>query len=304
MNWRRLLVSRVSPTCWSLDEERVAVFNRQRKGPTTTHHQGMPDDLVEIGPVGLQSVDRERLVELLGPLHDSSGGERRAAVVIPTGWVRSHLLDFDDLPRKQGEIMDVVRWRLKKLLPVLPTELRMSLVRYPAVERRRALLCMVGLERAFTELEGAFTDIGVQPAWITPRLFALATAGEPATTQRLVIQQETRFLSLLLMIDKRPALLRTKLLPTSGDTWTVAARELHLALEFIRDQLEVAAPLQVVVAVEAELQEPLGQWCAEHPGVSTVTSTVPDLEEASIVSTLGAARLAPVHAMLNGGASS
>ena len=82
-------------------------------------------------------MDRKGLQEVLARLQERVAGCRRAAVIVPTAWVRTHLMDFDELPRRSLELDDVVRWRLKKLLPVLPSELRVSVVAGRAAGRGR-----------------------------------------------------------------------------------------------------------------------------------------------------------------------
>ena len=109
----------------------------------------MPQGVCDVGPVGIQTVNRDRLSTALGAVQGRIDGARRAAAVVPTGWIRTHLFQFSDLPRRQSELDQVVRWRLKKLLPVLPSELRVSAIPQRAVDGQKPLLCMVGVERAF-----------------------------------------------------------------------------------------------------------------------------------------------------------
>jgi hypothetical protein len=212
MNWQRLVTSPQPTTGWLLDGTVVAAVRRDREGTLHCAVEGMPSGAWEVGPVGLQSVDRERLMPALNAVQGRVEGARRAVVVVPTGWVRAHLLDFDEIPRRQAEVDQVVLWRLKKLLPVLPSELRVSTIPQRTGEGQPRLLCMVGVERAISELEESFAAVGVEPGLITPRLFALAQgAGDGA---RLLVQQEAGFLSLLLLVDGVPRLQRA---PPGGE---------------------------------------------------------------------------------------
>ena len=114
----------LSTTCWVVDGAIVAALKRDSKGGVLWAAESATDGVFEVGPVGLQSVDREKLAALLSSLQPRIEGATRAAVVLPSGWTRTYLLDFDDLPRGQSDLDQVVRWRLKKLLPVKPSELR------------------------------------------------------------------------------------------------------------------------------------------------------------------------------------
>jgi len=304
MRWRTLLTSPTTTTCWSLDADVVTTLRRDGQEPMVCIQGALGDGTVEVGPVGLQTVDRELLRDALAPVQEQQDGARRAALVIPTAWIRSHLLDFDELPRKQLELDEVVRWRLKKLLPVLPSELRVSVLPYPAVDGRRQLLCLAGIERAFASLEQAFADINVELGIITPRLFALVTGDHDPSATRLVVQQEADFLSLLLVAGRSPQLLRTKPLPRGEDPGPVAIRELHMALAYIRDSLAVTDPLEVVVSAHLpEIQGALTAWWAEQPDVSVRSPALPELAEPEAAFELGSARLAPMYAVLAGDAA-
>jgi hypothetical protein len=296
MNLRGLLTSRPTATGWLLEPRFAAIVRRDGKGALHCAHTALPEGVLEGGPVGLQTVDRERLTAHLKPLQDRVGGARRAAVVIPTGWVRSHLLEFDHLPRRAGEQSEVVRWRLKKLLPVQPTELRLSIVSHQ-LGGHRQILSMAGLERALSELEAAFSALGVEPGLLTSRLFALAA--ESRQGLRVVVQHEPGFLSLLLDTDSGPRLLRTKPLPPGGDVWSDTTRELHLALSYIRENLSIGEPLGVLVAAgEGALEQALSEWWGAQPGVTVESQPTPVCTELGM--DLDAHRLRPLHAVLRG----
>jgi hypothetical protein len=188
----------------------------------------------------------------------------------------------------------VVQWRLKKLLPVLPSELRMSSVPLKARDGIRPLLTVAGVEKAVAELEKAFADAGVELGMITSRLFALASNGGDAT--RMLVQQERGFLSLLLMVDDAPRLVRTKPLAEGVGPTDAITRELKLAMRFIREELVVEDDIEVELSVEdADLVDTLEEWCGEQAGVhrsgraAASTFTQPGAAER-----LGPARTAPV----------
>ncbi len=123
-----LLTSPPPATGWTLDTAMAAVVRRQEKTGLRCAAVEMPGDAFEVGPVGLQTVDEDKLRPVLARLQDEVEGSKRAAVVIPTGWLRTHMLEFDNLPRRQADVKDMVMWRLKKMLPVPPSSLRLAMV--------------------------------------------------------------------------------------------------------------------------------------------------------------------------------
>ncbi len=260
---KRLLSSPPPSTVWLLDDVLAMVARRDRKGGVHAAAAPMPSGAVEIGPVGLQAVHAEPLRSVIQPLHEKVEGSHRAAVVVATGWTRCHLLDVERVPKRRAEMEEVVRWRLKKLLPVLPTELRLAAVVQTLDGGRRQLLCLAGFERGFAGLESVFSGIEVEVGLITPQLLAMAQA-VPAAPARLLVQQEKGFLSMLLAQRQVARLVRTKPLPGAGDVRASVEQELHLALGFIRERLGVAEPLRVLpLCADAEVDRLLrDRWGA------------------------------------------
>jgi hypothetical protein len=298
MSWARLLTSPPPTTSWILDGTVVAALRRDPKGGALWAAEATPPGVFEVGPVGLQAVDRRKLVALLGSIHSRLEGARRAALVVPTGWTRSYVLAFPDLPRRQRELEQVVKWRLKKLLPVPPTELRMSVVSLAPSDGARSMLAMVGLERALGELEAAFREVGVELGMITSQIFALAAS--PAPGACLLVQQEQGFLSLLLAEDGVPRLTRTKHLASSGPLAETVRRDLGLTLGYIRETLGIAGELGVEVFAESPaLGREIEDWRAAQAGVSGLPARPsPSFAVSGAEARLGAARIQPLWAVI------
>jgi len=301
MNWQRLMISPPPTTGWMLGNGTVAAIRRDPKdGGLRCVKENLPGGACDVGPVGLQAIDRGVLTAVLSAIQGQLEGARRAAVVIPTRWVRSHLFDFDELPRRQVDIDQIVSWRLKKLLPVNPSDLRISSIPLPEAGGRRPLLCMVGVERAFADLESCFASVGVVPGMVAPRVFALAESVRTGSV--LVVQQEAGFLSLILVIEGAPRLLRTKPLASGKDNAPQVRSEVQLAHRFIRDEIGVSAEIQVVVSAESEpIQLELEQWWSDQEGVTlSDTGSIPVFEDQTVVEALGSAWTAPVLQVLDG----
>ena len=301
MKISELVTSPPPATGWSLDAAMAAVVRRQGKGELRCAAVDIPDGTFEVGPVGLQAVDEDRLRPVLTRLQDEVEGSKRAAVVVPTGWLRTHVLEFDELPRRQADVKEMVMWRLKKLLPVAPTSLRLTTVSQPPTEGARRLLILVGVERAIASLESVFESVGVSPGIITPRVFALAD-GSGEASRVLAIQQESGFLSIMLLLNDAPRVVRTKPLP--NDDWSVVERELNLTLGFVRTKLGIEDDLSVRISVEsAVLADRLEGWIAATDSLSPMDSEPPSLafDGTAISDRVGAFRLDPVVKVISGG---
>jgi len=298
MNWTRLLTSPPPTTSWILDGSVIAALRRDPKGGVLWAAEPTPAGSFEVGPAGLQSVDRRKLVAALGSIHGRLDGARRVAVVVPTGWSRSYVLSFQELPRRQRELEQVVQWRLKKLLPVPPSDLRMALVNLAPSDGSRPMLATVGLERAFAEIEAAFREISIEVGLITGQIFALARAAAPGA--RLLVQQEGGFLSLLITEDDQPRLIRTKHLSSSGRLADATRRELNLTLTFIRESLGIVGELGLEVFADSSgLEREIEDWRSAQTGVQRVPARpLPSFAIAGALERLGLARIQPLWSVI------
>jgi hypothetical protein len=302
MNLERIITSPPPSTGWVFDTEMAVVAHRAKTGEIHCAAEELVDGGFEVGPVGLQTVDPGAVSPVLARLKGAAEGTQTAAVIVPTGWLRSFLIDIDRLPRRQNELHDVVRWRLKKLLPIAPSELRLAVVRLPENEGRRRLLVMTGIERAMAGIEAAFASVGIEVGLITSRLFALVPSVAGSSSPTLVIQVEKAFLSLVLLGGGVPRLLRTKPLATSIDSAATVLREVALTLGFVRETMEIDGEIEVRLSCESlDIERALRSWLADQermvPGVEAVR---PACGPTTVVSRLGEARLAPALAVVSG----
>lgn len=302
MNWERFLTSPPPSTGWVFDSETVAIAHRSKTQEIHCAAEELPAGSLDVGPVGLQAVNDDALGPVLARLKGAAEGTDSAAVIVPTSWLRSFLIDVDRVPRRDDELQDIVRWRLKKLLPVPPAELRLSVVRLPEIEGQRRVLVMAGIERAIGAIEACYATIGIEVGLITTRLFALVPrlVGETAAT--LVVQHEESFLSLLLLVDGTPRLLRTKPLARSDVNLTVVLREASLTLGFVRESIGIDGEIEVRLSCEQpEMDASLRTWLADQSGLVPATeTTAPPCGPTTVVDRLGAARLAPALAVVSG----
>lgn len=254
MNWKKLFSSPPPTAAWAIRGDLAALAVRARKGEFRGGVRALPTRPFSTGPAGLQSVDRKALIPELAALGDALGTDRRPAVVLPTSWFRSHLLELEGLPRGQAEMEDVIRWRLKKLLPVPPTEMRLSVVRVGKESSKQRILTVMMLERAASELEAAFTEVGATPGVLTGRLFALRDAGHG---WRVVVEAAPESLSLLVTHDGAPRVLRTRAVPSGKSPSRVASGEFRLLEAFLRETFGLEEGEDVAVTVECDDEDEL-----------------------------------------------
>jgi hypothetical protein len=278
------------------------VVHRTKGGEFHCAAEELPEGGFEVGTVGLQAMDSKVVVPAFARLKGAAEGAQTAAVIVPTGWLRSFLIEIDRVPRKETELHDVVRWRLKKLLPVAPTDLRLSVVPLPETGGKRPLLVMAGVERAMAAIEATFSSIGIEVGLITTRLFAIVPRNAGANRPTLIIQHEESFLSLLLLSEGVPQVLRTKPLAADADSRGTVVRETRLTLGFIRDKLGVEGPIEVKLSCEdPDMDAQLREWLAAQEGLAPAPDgLLPPCGPSTVVSRVGPARIAPAAAVVMG----
>ncbi|NOZ94263.1 MAG: hypothetical protein GXP47_05925 [Acidobacteria bacterium] len=276
IDWRDLLTTPYPRTGWGLRIGEAVVLDEDRKEGVRCARAAVPAGTFEIGPVGLSSVETKALVPVLRSLQEEIGGCRRPSVVVPSSWVRLHLLDFDEVPKRSAELEEVVRWRLKKLLPIRPAELRIDAQPEKAPGGGWKVLSVSGVERAWEELEAAFLAAGMQPALMTPAIFALGEVESSAGADAMLLQTEPGMLVVVVRAGGTVGLVHTRLLPPADDAWTVVSRELRTIRLFLAERLGVEDSVDLLpMAMDPEGLEELCTACEAVDGIRVLTPPKP-----------------------------
>lgn len=304
MNWKNLFSTPPPDTVWSLDRQRVVVVHRDKKTGDRCAAVDAPDGLFELGTAGLQSVDVRRLTAVLTSLQEKVSGGRRVGVVVPSLWVRCFLMEAEELPRRRADLQDVLRWRLKKLLPVSPADLRIAASVQSVEGDQKQVLCSAVPERAVAQLESAFDGAGISPGLVVPRILALVMEPALPGARRVIVQQEDSVLSMAVVANDGVRLVRTKPLPPSGGAWGGVEREISLAMSYIRNTMAIKGAAEAVVsASDEDSTVSMAGWLKDQQNVAV---RIPEARhicpDAHLAAMLGSARLAPMAAVLDGGA--
>ena len=147
----------------------------------------------------------------------ASGTIREASLVIPDAWLRVAFTESGDLPRSSDQLDEVLRWKLRRLVPFRVDELRVSAAEVaplPVQEEPRRLLLGFGVEQLLAQIEDAFAAHHVRIGRITSASLALLSAvelpGGPAGGFSAVVQVEPEGYSLIFARGGEPVLHRYK----------------------------------------------------------------------------------------------
>jgi len=243
-------------------------LNRRRDAMLRVEHTALPPEWFSLGPVGLLQVDRHALAGGLAALVQRlERVPQRASLVSPNSWVRSVVVDAGALPRNRQEAEEVLRWRLKKLLPCRPEDVRLDFV--SGSESGRVLV-ILALDRPLAVVEEAFSAAGVQLGRIETAVLAL-TALLPATSTPVMLAAiEEHALDLVVLAGGKPVLVRHKQLPAdAARAEAFIGRELSRTLSHAREQDKLSGPVIVWLAAArpGEATSGVERWAAEQNGL-------------------------------------
>jgi hypothetical protein len=281
------------PHVFGLDARslRYGQFVRDRQGYRLRgwREAAMPSDAFHAGLLGGPLRDPAAFEALVGGLvrsiRGTPGGLKEASLVLPDAWLRVAFSEITDVPRQAQARDEVLRWKLRRLVPFRVDELRVSAVEVeslPVQEEPRRLLLGFGVEQLLAQIEDAFAAHGVRLGRVTNSSLALLSAVEvPASGGfAAVVQVEQEGYTLIFARHGEPVLHRFKAfmggMPNAADTahFGYVTRDLKLTRNFL-DEHFAGAPLGPVLLLappEAEpmwldrLQEGLGSSVAPIDG--------------------------------------
>jgi len=268
------------PHAFALDERRLCYgqFGRDRQGFRLRgwREVALPPDAFHSGLLGGPLRDPAAFQSLVGALVGGIGGPRKglkeASLVVPDAWLRVTFTEITDVPRQGDSRDEVLRWKLRRLVPFRVDELRVSAVEVeplPIQEEPRRLLLGFGVEQLLAQIEDAFAAHGVRIGRLTNSSLALLSAVEMPRADgsgeqggfsfSAVVQVEADGYTLIFARGGEPVLHRYK--PFTGDMPEGAqtgfiTRDLKLTRNFL-DENFPGSPLGTVLLLAPSESEPL-----------------------------------------------
>lgn len=317
------------PHVFSLEPRRLRYGQFTRSGGgfrfRAWREVALPADAFHSGILGGPLRDPRAFGEVLSRLLAEMGAPvRDASLVLPDTWLRVTFTEVGDLPRAHEARDEVLRWKLKRLVPFRVEELRIGAAPVsPLAGQAEPGRLMLGfaVEQLLAQLEETFAAAGVRIGQITNRSLATiaalarpdeddsgAPAGTPATAQGAplfwaLLEVEEAGYTLAFVRGSEPVLHRFKAftgtLPEAARS-SFVSRDLKLTRDFLDEQFPGSRLTRVVLAAPPELEpawmerlrEGLGQAASpldgKHlPPLQAEGATAPWRELAPL---LGAAR--------------
>lgn len=260
---------------------RYGGFTRTATGLSFDSYQivELPAGVFADGPLGGPVRDVTAFSQIVREFVEPIGPAARAAgLVLPDAWLRMLFTEIEELPVKTAQRDEIVRWKLKRLVPFRVDDLRVAsdeVSPLAAQEEPCRILLGFAIELLLEQLEGAFSDAGVQLGQVTnATMAALSGIDSRANPDHLIslVMVEDHAYSIAFIHRNEPFLYRHKSLldmPKSAHA-QVVRRDLRLTRNFLREHLP-STPLQGVVLAVAPSQEgtPWASWLEAELAATT-----------------------------------
>lgn len=263
-----------------------ARLERQASGFVLAEHRAevLPSGTFQRGLLGGVMREPEVLDQALERLLagvDQEVGD--ASLVVPDGWLRTTFTEGGDLPEKPAEREDVLRWKLKRVVPFRVDELRIDAVELgpgsvpsPEGEQRveRRLLLGFGLEALLAQLESAFARVDIRIGQLTSASLAVlagvvaGTAEVTETLSALALVEDGGY-TLTFARGAEPVLHRHK--PGGGEVSATSRasfvrRDLALTRNFLGEQFPGLELERVLIAAPPQLEPSWLEWVGAELG--------------------------------------
>jgi hypothetical protein len=163
----------------------------------------------------------------------------RASVVFPDSWARMLSIDFDTIPDAEAEAQEMVRWKLKKLLPGVTAELAVAFREMPTVQGKRLLVAATPAD-TIASIEQSFESLGMRVGRLSPASLALFEGTAPLLSAKAggdyaLLHRAAGSLSFLIARGSAPLFFRQR---PEGEEPEAHEQELRLSLSYYQEKLQ------------------------------------------------------------------
>jgi type IV pilus assembly protein PilM len=227
-----------------------ARFGRGKKGPRLVQAKPyrLPEETFTPATVTPQLANEAALAETLRRMRNETGRWDKVSLLLPDSWFRINLVDLPTLPERESEAMEVVRWSLKKTLPIPTEQLRVT---YSVLSREGSaatVLVLSALEATLAAIEKTFGAAGIDVVLIEPLGLniwnAIAVREAETTADRLFLYVRHTDFTTAVFRGAQPLFIRSRNLSTER----TVEQEIRLSASYLRDTLAVESFANCYVA--------------------------------------------------------
>jgi type IV pilus assembly protein PilM len=197
------------------------------------------DDVFAPGVVTPELQNEAAFAEVLRRMKLETGRWDKVSVLLPDSWFRMNIIELQALPEKAAEAAEVIRWSLRRTMPIDPSQLRLS---YEVLSRTPPrILAVSAVEATIAAIERLFEAAGIEVVLIEPaglNLWNAITAREPVTTRdRIFFYIRDNDFTTAVFRGPLPLFIRSRNL--TGDR--TLQQEIKLSATYLRDTLQTTS---------------------------------------------------------------
>lgn len=231
------------PDVLVLDDDSLlhARLSRSRAGVEITHAKSyrLLGNTFAPAVVTPELVNEAALAEVLRRLRIETGKWDKASILLPDAWFRINIVDLQSFPDARDEQEQMVRWSLKRTLPIDPAGLRVAFEVISTTAGQVKVLVVSAVEKTLAAIEALFQIASVDVVLMEPiglNLWNAITVREQQTTRDRIFfyVRETDFTTAVFR-GAQPLFIRSRNLNADR----TVQQEIRLSASYLRDTLRM-----------------------------------------------------------------
>jgi type IV pilus assembly protein PilM len=218
-----------------------ARVRRGRKDVQIVQAKSYPlrDDVFAPGVVTPALQNEAVFAEVLRRMKLETGRWDKVSLLLPDAWFRMNIIELQSLPERTNEAAEVIRWSLRRTMPIDPSELRLSYEVLSRIPPR--ILAVSAVEATIAAIERLFAAAGIEVILIEPaglNIWNAITAREATTTRdRIFFYVRERDFTTAVFRGPQPLFIRSRNL----DGNRTLQQEIKLSATYLRDTLQTTS---------------------------------------------------------------
>jgi type IV pilus assembly protein PilM len=204
------------------------------------------DDVFAPGVVTPELRNEALLADTIRRMKLETGRWDKVSLLLPDSWFRMNIIELQTLPDRASEAAEVIRWSLRRTMPVDPSELRLSYEVLSRIPPR--ILAVSAVDATISAIERQFEAAGIEVVLIEPaglNVWNAITAREAATTRdRIFFYIREHDFTTAVFRGAQPLFIRSRNL--NGER--TLQQEIRLSATYLRDTFQTTSVEKCYVA--------------------------------------------------------
>jgi type IV pilus assembly protein PilM len=197
------------------------------------------DDIFAPGVVTPALQNEAAFADVLRRLKLETGRWDKVSILVPDSWLRMNIIELQSVPERANETEEVIRWSLRRTMPIDPSLLRLS---YEVLTRTPPrVLAITAVEATLAAIERLFSAAGVEVILLEPaglNIWNAITSREPLTTRdRIFFYIREHDFTTAVFRGPQPLFIRSRNL----DGERSLEQEIKLSATYLRDSLQTTS---------------------------------------------------------------